>query len=149
MQHKPKFQLVEICGDIFKATPKYFALAHCVSADLRMGRGIAVRFRQLFGKVDELARQKQLPGGCAHIVVNGRCIFYLVTKQRCFHTPKYLHLRMSLQKMRDTVEEYGIDSVAMPRIGSGLDGLKWNLVRAIIEDVFRDSPVLIHVYYLK
>ena len=137
MQRDTKFQLVEICGDIFKA-PKYFALAHCVSADLRMGRGIAVRFRQLFGKQDELAAQKQKPGGCAHIINDGQHIFYLVTKHRCFEKkPLFCHLRSSLQKMRNDMLYYGIDAVAIPRLGCGLDKLNWSSVRALIEDIFR------------
>lgn len=32
-------------------------MAHCVGADLRMGMGIAVRFKQLFGGKDELIKQ--------------------------------------------------------------------------------------------
>lgn len=38
------FVLKEISGDLFSA-PSDYALAHCVSADLRMGAGIAVKFK--------------------------------------------------------------------------------------------------------
>lgn len=39
-----EFVLREIDGDLFSA-PQEYALAHCVAADLRMGAGIAVKFR--------------------------------------------------------------------------------------------------------
>lgn len=38
------FNLKEINGDLFSASDEY-ALGHCVAADLRMGAGIAVKFR--------------------------------------------------------------------------------------------------------
>lgn len=39
-----EFTLREINGDLF-AAPEEYALAHCVAADLRMGAGIAIKFR--------------------------------------------------------------------------------------------------------
>lgn len=40
----PEFVLKEINGDLFTASPEY-SLGHCVAADLRMGKGIAVVFK--------------------------------------------------------------------------------------------------------
>jgi hypothetical protein len=42
-------------GDLFSAS---VSLAHCVGADFRMGMGIAVKFRDQFGQVDFLKKQK-------------------------------------------------------------------------------------------
>lgn len=39
-----EFVLREVNGDLF-AAPEEYALGHCVAADLRMGAGIAVKFR--------------------------------------------------------------------------------------------------------
>lgn len=49
-----KFVLKEIHGDLFSAQT---SMAHCVGADLKMGMGIAVKFKQLFGGEDELRKQ--------------------------------------------------------------------------------------------
>lgn len=49
-----KFVLKEINGDLFTAKT---ALAHCVGADLKMGMGVAVRFKQLFGGEEKLRKQ--------------------------------------------------------------------------------------------
>lgn len=70
----------EIVGDLFTA-PDDVSLAHCVGADLRMGSGIAVRFRYKFQSVGKLFDQDVGPGGVAHIRDNKRFVFYLVTKQ--------------------------------------------------------------------
>ena len=51
-----------------------------------------------------------------------------------------LHLRLAVKTL-------GIDRIAMPRIGCGLDRLKWPLVRALIKDVFRDEDIEILVCY--
>lgn len=49
------FVLKTINGDLFSATA---SLAHCVGADFKMGMGIAVKFRDLFGQVEFLKSQK-------------------------------------------------------------------------------------------
>lgn len=41
------FKLIEVNGDLFSASPEY-SMCHCVAADLRMGKGIAVKFRQVY-----------------------------------------------------------------------------------------------------
>lgn len=47
--------LKTINGDLFNAT---CALAHCVGADFKMGMGIAVKFRDIFGEIENLKSQK-------------------------------------------------------------------------------------------
>lgn len=42
-----KVKITEVSGDLFTASKEY-SIGHCVSADLRMGKGIAVKFRQDF-----------------------------------------------------------------------------------------------------
>ena len=43
-------------GDLFDC-PETDSLVHCVSEDLRMGKGIAVTFKKKFGGVEELEAQ--------------------------------------------------------------------------------------------
>jgi hypothetical protein len=46
----------EIRGDLFSASSNT-SLAHCVSQDMHMSKGIAKLFRDKFQKVDELKKQ--------------------------------------------------------------------------------------------
>lgn len=50
--------VTELHTDLFNCPPES-SLAHCVSQDLKMGKGIAVEFRERFGRVDELEKQKK------------------------------------------------------------------------------------------
>ena len=50
------FQLNEVYGDLFGCA-ETDSLAHCVSKDMRMGKGIAVLFKKKFGGMDELKKQ--------------------------------------------------------------------------------------------
>ena len=48
--------LSEVKGDLFSC-PSSASLAHCVSEDMHMGKGIATLFKQKFGGVGELKSQ--------------------------------------------------------------------------------------------
>ena len=71
---------VEKAGNLFDA-PNNIPLAHCVSKDLKMSKGIAVMFKQKFGKVRELYEQNPEVGSLVKIFHKNRPIFYLVTKR--------------------------------------------------------------------
>ena len=44
---------------------------HCISADVKMGKGIAVLFKKKFGKVDEIKKQgKQIHYGLYQLKVD-------------------------------------------------------------------------------
>lgn len=62
-----------IQGDLFKVD-KSFSLCHCVSADFKLGKGIAKIFREKFGRVDELQRSGAGVGGVAVLKDNGRFV---------------------------------------------------------------------------
>jgi O-acetyl-ADP-ribose deacetylase (regulator of RNase III) len=143
----PRFCYEELKGDLFNC-PSSDSLAHCVSADMRMGKGIAVLFKEQFGGVPELIAQRQCPGGVAKLQKADRFIFYLVTKAKFYHKPKYATLTESLIKMRDLCLDLGVNSVSMPKIGCGLDELNWNVVRSIIHRVFSQTDIRVNIYYV-
>lgn len=119
-------------GDLFelaKGKPK----AHCVSADFRMGAGIALQFRER-----GWAPKINLPVGvvepCARCVaqtsnggpeVPGEIVFHLVTKHTYHSKPTTESLRRALDGLRRELEERKIVELWIPRIGSGLDRLSW------------------------
>jgi len=94
------YRLNEVDGDLFSA-PKTHSLAHCVAADLGMGAGIAVKFKEVYGKVDELRVQKAVSGEVAVLKDDQRYIYYLVTKPQSWDKPTYDSLQASLEKMRE------------------------------------------------
>lgn len=138
-------QLEEITADLF-TLPTHISLAHCVSQDLHMGKGIAKTFKSVFGSVNQLRSQNVSIGGVGYIQSDSnRYIFYLVTKHRYFHRPTYATLRSSLMKCKDLCVELEVRHLAIPKIGCGLDRLEWQQVREIIKEVFMSSNVRITV----
>ncbi|KAG7472574.1 hypothetical protein MATL_G00110060 [Megalops atlanticus] len=134
-------------GDLFSC-PADESLAHCISEDCRMGAGIAVLFKRKFAGVDELKAQRKTPGECAVLRRGQRFVYYLITKKKASQKPTYDTLRQSLQAMKAHCLENGVTSLSMPRIGCGLDRLKWDKVSVMIEEVFQDTNISITVYTL-
>ncbi|KAM9785758.1 ADP-ribose glycohydrolase OARD1 [Neosynchiropus ocellatus] len=139
--------LSHVSGDLFSC-PRDEALAHCISEDCRMGAGIAVVFKNKFRGVEELKMQKKLMGQCAVLSRGGRFIYYLVTKKRYNQKPTYESLRRSLEDMKSHCVTNGVTRISMPRIGCGLDRLKWETVEEILEEIFRNTDISITVYSL-
>ncbi|XP_078453171.1 ADP-ribose glycohydrolase OARD1 isoform X2 [Lampetra planeri] len=142
-----EFSISEVQGDLFSC-PANQALAHCISADCRMGAGIAKMFKATFSGTQELLNQAKKVGEVAVLERNGRFIYYLVTKERAFHKPTYPDLENSLRAMKQHCESHGVTAVSMPRIGCGLDKLQWDKVKWMMEKVFRGSGIKFTVYYL-
>jgi O-acetyl-ADP-ribose deacetylase (regulator of RNase III) len=140
-------------GDLFESTE---ALGHAISADIRMGAGIAYDFKQEFGGMQELFMQKILPGGVAilerDVEIDGvwdkRFIYNLVTKTRYHDKPQLYVLSACLYEMRQHAREHGVKMICLPRIGAGLDQLKWADVYAAIAEVFGDTEIRIRIFLL-
>ncbi|KAH8364057.1 hypothetical protein KR084_002024, partial [Drosophila pseudotakahashii] len=140
MSSKPQYNLSEVDGDLFSA-PKTYSLAHCVGADLAMGAGIAVQFKKVYGKVDELRAQNASSGEVAVLKDDQRYIYYLVTKPQSWGKPTYESLQASLEQMREHMRKNNVDKLAIPKIGCGIDGLEWEKVSGVLEYVFGQEPL--------
>ncbi|MCP3662343.1 MAG: hypothetical protein GY696_07580 [Gammaproteobacteria bacterium] len=77
-----------------------------------------------------------------------RFIYYLITKELYWHKPTYDSMRSSLNAMKGHCLQHKVCQVSMPKIGCGLDGLKWENVREILHEVFSDTEIHITVYFL-
>ncbi|XP_018787976.1 PREDICTED: O-acetyl-ADP-ribose deacetylase 1-like isoform X2 [Bactrocera latifrons] len=145
MSADSKFKLTEVEGDLFSA-PETHSLAHCVGADFAMGAGIAVKFKQIYGQVDQLRAQGVQSGGVAVLQDKERYIYYLVTKPQSWGSPTYDSLRASLVAMREHMRKNKVHKLAIPRIGCGIDGLEWDKVSAELCKVFDSEELEIVVY---
>lgn len=138
---------IEEKGDLFELKDTHL-LVHCISRDCAMLRGIAATFRELYPEMPERT----------FIYLNNlnydrKCVIYqgkianLITKNRYYEKPTYESLRESLLELKSIIlnREIPINKIAMPRIGSGLDKLKWTKVKNIIKEVFYDTNIEIVV----
>ncbi|KAJ1139223.1 hypothetical protein NDU88_005598 [Pleurodeles waltl] len=143
----PKQRVQDVKGDLFSC-PATDSLAHCISEDCRMGAGIAVIFKKKFGGIKELKSQNKKTGEVAFLKDGDRYVYYLITKKKASDKPTYDSLRKSLEAMQDHCLANGVKSVSMPRIGCGLDGLQWEKVSDILENIFSETDIKITVYSL-
>lgn len=138
--------------DLFNL-PEDFFLAHCISADFALGKGIAVQFNKHFDMKNKLlglypdgVTEKWKLDNAKNNLDVYRCIlvdrvFNLVTKERYYHKPTYDTLGSSLLAMRRLCTKNGVTKIGMPLIGCGLDRLAWNRVSDLIIDAFLNSCV--------
>ena len=136
--------LTEVYGDVFSTK---HSLGHCVSADFKMGRGIARAFKEKFGNVRQLKQSHAMAGGLATIAIGEQFVYYLVTKRRYFQKPTYTALRSALIAMRNHAQANNISHIALPKIGTGLDKLSWATVKGIIKDTFKEGDIHIVIYH--
>ncbi|XP_017843331.1 ADP-ribose glycohydrolase OARD1 [Drosophila busckii] len=139
------FSFNEVNGDLFSVSAEY-SMCHCVAADLRMGKGIAVKFRNKFGQVGVLQQQNVQPGGVGVIKHQQRFIYNLITKQSSWGKPTYALLHSSLLAMREHMLKNNVHKLAMPRIGCGLDGLNWTKVKDMLAEIFQAVNCELLVY---
>ena len=127
----------EIIGDLFHSTD---CLAYCVSTDFKVSAGIAHKIRRNFSTRYPINLDHRLnPLWPQLIPSQKRYIYHLITKQKFHNKPTFGTLRTH-------AEENGVRRISMPCIGCGLDKLDWNVVRQLIQDTFRTSPVAVIVY---
>lgn len=137
--------------DLF-TVPEEYSLAHCISADFAMGKGIAVEFVKQFD-MKRLLIERYGRGYCEHFRednVIGDClregkVFNLVTKERYWHKPTEESMRVALQKMKRLCDGYTIQKVAMPLTGAGLDKMNWGTVKDLMQEIFGNSDIEILV----
>lgn len=125
----------ETKGNLFDIVGKE-SLAHCVSRDLRMSKGIAVEFKSRFGRVDMLKSQNCRVGDVAVLKEGEHFIYYLVTKEVYWGKPTYESLDKCLVAMKAHALANNVSSISMPKIGCGLDGLDWRRVKGMISRIF-------------
>jgi hypothetical protein len=124
--------------DVFEKEDCSFV--HCISADCRMGKGVARAFIDHYGgyqrnrllnlklKVGEVAVTVVELGDTNHLVL--KKAYHLVTKQHYWQKPTLASLRMAIT----TLKQMKIGTtLVMPRIGCGLDKLKWEDVSKELE----------------
>ena len=138
---------IEEKNDLFNYEGKAW-LVHCISSDFGMGAGIVVEFNKRYDlknyMIKNFVRNNWFGRGYC-IPVSEYKVFNLITKNKVHQKPTYETLKQSLEHMKMHVVNLKVDTVAMPTIAAGLDGLSWDKVREIIKEVFNDLNITIIV----
>lgn len=93
----------------------------------------------------EEMRKHSLQGECC-LIDN---VFNLITKERCYYKPTYESIGEALHAMRVVADMNGVKKIAMPKIGCGIDGKDWRVIKKMLKDIFADSDIEILVCSLE
>ena len=136
-------------GDIFEQGPK--ALAHGCNCAGAMGKGIAKEFKRRWPKMFKEYRRRCAVGEfyLGDVFVwkeNGWTIFNLGTQKTWTTKANPNAIEQSLRRMLDLAKQMDVRQIDLPRIGAGLGGLDWEVVREVIEKVATSSPITLRVF---
>jgi O-acetyl-ADP-ribose deacetylase (regulator of RNase III) len=146
----------EIEGDILET--KAAAIAQGVAANDPMNHGLAAalheRYPAMHKDFHHWCRQKHPKPGSAWLWsgAGGVRVINLITQDGGYeHGSKRQRATVSdvnhaLRALRKLIEQEHIASVALPRIGTGVDGLDWSEVRPLIESQLGNLAADIYVY---
>jgi O-acetyl-ADP-ribose deacetylase (regulator of RNase III) len=129
--------MTEHQGDLF--TSNTDAIGHGVNCQGLMGAGIARKFRELwpdmYNEYKKLCQEGLLRPGqiypyrtyASGVVIN------IATQEYPGPDANYVWLERGVNNALAFCEERGLTSLALPRLGCGIGGLDWNLVRDSLE----------------
>jgi O-acetyl-ADP-ribose deacetylase (regulator of RNase III) len=127
-------------GNLLEA--KVDALVNTVNTVGVMGKGVALMFKEAFPKnfksYESACKQKEVRVGHMFVTETGdligpKWIINFPTKQHWRGDSKMEWIDAGLEDLKRVIVEKGIRSIAIPPLGSGNGGLKWEEVRPKIE----------------
>ena len=135
-----------ITGNILDAEAE--ALVNTVNTMGVMGKGIALQFKQAFPENYEAYRkacgQKEVQPGRMFVFDTGklhpRYIVNFPTKRHWKGKTKIEDVESGLVDLIATIKQRGIKSIAVPPLGCGNGGLRWEQVRPLIVAAFAEVP---------
>lgn len=136
-------------GDLFKSTAEAVVITtNCVGI---MGKGIALTAKHKWPALYEVYKRD-----CARNTYHGGDVIWYFTPQCnaiCFMTKEHWSkpsqvqwIIRGLQTLRVQLQKTGCKSIAIPPLGCGNGGLKWTVVRPLIEKYLGDLDCEIEIY---
>ena len=127
------------------------SIGHCISADVQMSKGSAQFLSERVPRLRRTCKRAKLlkdqvfPSWDAS---SGRYIYNLVTEEKYSDKPDLQTLATTLQSIQSHATMHGVSTIAIPKIGCGLDQMNWQDVVKLLRDIFAYSDRQIVVYSL-
>ena len=142
--------MIEIThGNILRSEAE--ALVNTVNCVGFMGKGIALQFKKAHPDNFEAYRKacdagEVKPGNMfifnTGSMINPKYIINFPTKRHWKGKSHLEDIESGLKSLIEEVRKHNIRSIAVPPLGCGLGGLKWSVVRPMIEKAFADLPAV-------
>ena len=138
-----------IKGDLFSSPAQ--VLVNTVNLDGVMGKGIALKFKQLypdmFKSYQHFCENEMLQIGKLWLYKSeNKWILNFPTKIHWRNPSKMEYIEKGLQKFVATYKEKNITSIAFPKLGCGNGGLDWKDVKPMMDRYLKNLPIDIYVY---
>lgn len=141
-----KLQMIEYIkeGDIF-AIPGVYNYAHGCNCAGAMGKGIALQFKNkfplMYKKYKLLCQKKEFtPGDVYDYSYESGHVYNLATQESWRSKAKMEYIKSSLIKMMQLAIQNQTKTIALPAIGAGLGGLKWNDIKSELNEISFHYP---------
>ena len=136
-------------GNIFESSAD--ALVNPVNCVGVMGKGLAEKFKAEFPKNymsyrDYCCQELLLPGFLFTFEEKGKFIINAATKDHWRGHSTYLWVSVCIDMIKFFCECENIQSVAIPALGCGLGGLRWNVVKTFFDEKFKDVNFNVEIY---
>ncbi len=148
--------LIEVSGDILLTGAH--AIAHGVAPNDNFHQGLALALREEYPAMYKDFRhycqlEHPKPGGLwVWAGVKGIRVVGLLTQEEAAsqgtHPGKATthNVNRALKELRALIQEEAFESVALPRLATGVGGLTWDEVRPLIERHLGDLDIPIYLY---
>lgn len=141
MAKKKKFKLVEVPMNIV-TMPQGWVVCFTISSDLYMGSGLAKLMNDTYHLEGKKTDGIWETGTTEFVAGN---VAALVVKNSAYDRVDEDDLRSALEDLREKCEERGFDRVAMPKICTGGNGMKWKTVKKMIKEAFDGSEIFVMI----
>ena len=125
------------------------SIVHCISADAQMSKGFAQVLSEIVPRLRRTCRRANFLKDQVFPFWDSssrRYIYNLVTKEKYSGEPDLSTLATTLQNMRAHATMHGVSTIAIPKIGCGLDQMNWQDVVKVLRNIFAYSDIQIVVY---
>ena len=123
-----------------------------MSADARMGKRFADFLSHRIPGLRSTCRKAKLLMGQVYPFWDStgkRYIYNLVTKERFCDKANLSTLSKTLEAMKSHASMNGVSTIAIPKLGCGLDQMNWQEVVKLLRDIFAYADVKLVVYTLE
>ena len=143
--------LQKVYGNKSSTLEQRNSIGHCISADAQMSKGFAQFLSERVQRLRRTSRRANLLKDQVFPFWDSssrRYIYNLVTKEKYSVKPDLQTLAITFQNMQAHATMHGVSTIAIPKIGCGLDQMNWQDVVKLLRNIFAYSDIQIVVYSL-
>lgn len=132
------FEIKYTNEDIFKTSKN---IVHCVSKDLKFGKGFAQQVNERYNNRELFLKSKIDNKNILIQNIDRKKIFHLITKLNYYEKPKLKDIELSLKQLRSYCIGNDIFELNSPKICAGLDKHDFNDKLKLINKIFKETHI--------